>query len=191
MGRVSIKTYIKVTPERAASAGFKNYSLGISNDTIFIIVCSISMKYSEAMNPDKGGRSTRWAHWSTDIAGGSRFAPYMRTGIHTFNLTCPAFSITHTHAGRASVCLCLPHAFLEHCYSTCVSLCSDAATLPQLSRAQPPELHTDPHRLPAGSSRHGENNGESRKRATVEIRREARHEGKSGCRESRRTREKK
>lgn len=182
----------EVTPVRAVSAGFKNDSLGVSNDSIFIIVCSISMKYmhhGEAMNPDKGVRSTRRAHWSTDIAAGSRFAPYMRTGMPhsqpSYSLTCPAFSLTHTcKNGRACVFVSLSHV-VEHCYSTCVYFCSDSATLLQFSHAQPPELHTDPHRLPAGSLRHGGNNGESRKRATVEIQREARHEVKSGCAESR------
>lgn len=74
------------------------------------------MKYSQAMNPDKGVRSTRWAHWSTDIAGGSRFAPYMRT--------CMQLLVEHTHA-RTGVRLCLPHAL----WSTATQLvCSSAVT---------------------------------------------------------------
>lgn len=54
----------------------------------------------------------------------------------------------------------------------------------QFDHAQPPELNADPHRLPAGSHRHGENNGERRKRATVEIERETRQEVKLGHAES-------
>lgn len=63
--------------------------------------------------------------------------------------------------------------------------------LPQFSHAQPHKLHADPHRLPAGSLRHGENNGERRKRATVEIERETRQEVKPEHAEYRVTKKKK
>lgn len=179
---------MKVTPVRAASAGFKNDSLGVSNDTIFIIVCSISMKYSEAMNPDKGVRSTRCAHWCRRYCWWQQVCSiYAGKHAHiqpSFSLTCPAFS-SNTHM-KERACLCVsPSRVVEPCYSTCVFFCSDAAMLPQFSHAQPPKLHADPHRLPAGSLRHGENNGERRKRATVEIERETRQEVKPGQAESR------
>lgn len=79
----------------------------------------------------------------------------------------------------------LSNTHLKEQACLCVFVCSDAAVLPQFSHAQPPELHADPHRLPAGSLRDGENNGERRKRATVEIERETRQEVKPGHTESR------
>lgn len=98
--------------------------------------------------------------------------------------------LSNTHM-KERACLCVsPSRVVEPCYSTCVFFCSDAAMLPQFSHAQPPKLHADPHRLPAGSLRHGENNGERRKRATVEIERETRQEVKPGQAESRVTKKK-
>lgn len=128
------KTHMKVTPVRAASAGFKNDSLGVSNDTIFIIVCSISMKYSEAMNPDKGVRSTRCAHWCRRYCWWQQVCSiYAGKHAHiqpSFSLTCPAFSLTHTWK-NGRVCVCLPHAL----WSPATRLVCSSAVTPRCYRS--------------------------------------------------------
>lgn len=96
------QTYMEVTPVRATSAGFKNDSLCVSNDTIFIIVRSIGMKYSEAMNPDKRVRSTRCAHWCRRCCW--------------WQQVCSIYSYKHAHTQPS-------HTYTEGAHGMCVCMC--------------------------------------------------------------------
>lgn len=145
------------------------------------------MKYSEAMNPDKGVRSTRCAHWCRRYCWWQQVCSiYAGKHAHiqpSFSLTCPAFSLTHTWKNWR-VCVCLPHAL----WSPATRLmCSSAVTqrcycsLAMLNRPSSTQTHTGCQLAPTDMAK---NNGERRKRVTVEIKRETRQEVKLGHAES-------